>query len=159
MKADYAPAIAATALFMALMYASVRAEDWTTSDGNIYQNVTVLRSEPDAVTILYRDGGALIPIASLPADLQKRFDYDPAKAKIAADARAKSDAESAKVLKIETAKGAKIQAAKTAKEKAEDAAIAARKAKEEAQYHNHMPSEPDVVEPNNHKGDILAKPK
>jgi hypothetical protein len=146
-------------LFLTLFGVSLRAEDWKTADGKVYENVTVLKADPDAVTILYRDGGALIPLANLPTNLQKRFNYDPAKAKIAADARAKTDAESAQALAIEKAQAAKIQAAKLAKQKAEDAAIAARKAAEEAQYHNRMPSEPDVLEPQNHPNGILGPPK
>ena len=98
-------------------------------------------------------------MANLPADLQKRFNYDPVKAKIAADARAKADAESAQALQVEEAQAAKIQAAKLAKEKAEDAAIAARKAAEEAQYHNRMPSDPEVLEPQNHPNGILGSPQ
>lgn len=77
------------------------AEDWTTTDGTKYQNVRVIRVEDDAITILYKDGGALIPIMKLPPKLQQKFDYDPVKAKVAADARAKEDAENAKKLQAE----------------------------------------------------------
>jgi hypothetical protein len=86
------------------------AEDWTTTDGTSYKEVKVIRVEDDAITILYRDGGALIPIFKLPPALQKRFDYDPVKAKAAAEARAKADAENAKELQaeIELAKKMKL---------------------------------------------------
>jgi hypothetical protein len=77
------------------------AEDWTTTDGTKYQNVQVIRVEDDAVTILYKDGGALIPLFKLPPSLQERFDYDPVKAKAAAEARAKADVENAKELQAE----------------------------------------------------------
>jgi hypothetical protein len=77
------------------------AEDWTTSDGMKYQNVQVVRVEDDAVTIIYKDGGALIPLFKLPPALQKKYDYDPVKAKAAADARSKADAENAKALQRE----------------------------------------------------------
>ena len=77
------------------------AEDWTTTDGTKYQNVQVIRVEDDAVTILYKDGGALIPLFKLPPALQERFDYDPVKAKAAAEARAKADVENAKELQAE----------------------------------------------------------
>jgi hypothetical protein len=80
---------------------SVRAEDWTTIDGKAYPQVTVLKVEPDAVTILYRDGGALIPLVKLPDDLQKKFHYDPAVAKAAADARDQADFENARALRAE----------------------------------------------------------
>ena len=80
---------------------SAFAEDWTTSDGMKYQNVQVIRVEDDAVTIIYKDGGALIPLYKLPPPLQKKYDYDPVKAKAAADARSKADAENAKALQRE----------------------------------------------------------
>src|ERR1700677_3721153 len=70
----------------------VRAEDWKTTDGMFYQNVKVVRVEDDAVTIMYKDGGALVPLEKLPPPIQKQFDYDPNKAKVAAAARAKQDA-------------------------------------------------------------------
>ena len=89
------------------------AEDWTTTDGTVYQNVRVVKVEDDAVTILYKEGGALVPLLKLPPQLQKKFDYDPVKAKIAADARVIADAENAKLLQaeIEEADRLKKQAA------------------------------------------------
>ena len=53
------------------------AEDWTTSDGKTYSNVTVLKSDAQSVTILDKDGGARILLVNLPPDLQKRFNYTP----------------------------------------------------------------------------------
>jgi len=90
-------------LIFALMLCSsaVFAEDWTTTDGIKYQNVRVIRVEDDAITIIYKDGGALIPLFKLPAALQQKFDYDPVKAKAAAEARAKADAENARALQAE----------------------------------------------------------
>jgi hypothetical protein len=81
--------------------ASLRADDWKTTDGKVYQDVKVIESAPDAVTILHKDGGALVLLANLPPDIQKRFNYDPAKAKAAADARAQDDAANAKALQAE----------------------------------------------------------
>lgn len=77
------------------------AEDWTTTDGTVYQDVKVIKIEDDAVTVFYKDGGALIPLAKLPPDLQKKFSYDPVKAKAAAEARAKADATDEKKLEAE----------------------------------------------------------
>ena len=96
-------AVKAVYILIALgIFSSVAlAEDWTTTDGTKYQNVRVVRVEDDAITIIYKDGGALVPIQKLPPKLQQRFDYDPVKAKIAADARAKADAENAKQLQAE----------------------------------------------------------
>jgi len=93
------------ALFLILTLLTVsslaRAEDWTTSDGTCYKNVRVIRVEDDAITIIYKDGGALVPIFKLPPTLQERFDYNPAKAKAAAEARSKADAQNAKELQAE----------------------------------------------------------
>ncbi len=69
--------------------------------GRVYRDVKVLRSEPDAVTILYRDGGALIPLANLPPDVQKRFHYDPVGAEAAAQARAQVETQNAAALRAE----------------------------------------------------------
>ncbi len=86
---------------LAICSSHVLAEDWVTSDGTKYQNVRVVRVEDDAVTIIYKDGGALIFLYKLPPALQEKFDYDPVKAKVAMEARAKADAESAKELQAE----------------------------------------------------------
>lgn len=93
----------AISIFMLLVLLSLplAAEDWTTTDGTVYKSVQVVRVEDDAVTILYADGGALVPLVKLPRNLQMRFDYDPEKAKVAAAARAKADAENAKQLQAE----------------------------------------------------------
>ncbi len=85
------------------------AEDWTTSDGINYKDVKVVRVEDDAITILYKDGGALVPIFKLSPELQERFDYDPVKAKAAAEARAKADADNAKELQAEIELAEKIK--------------------------------------------------
>jgi len=84
-----------------LSSAALHAEDWTTTDGKVYKDVAVVKTEPDAVTITHHDGGALVPLVNLPADLQKRFNYDPAKAKAAADARTQADAKNAVALQAE----------------------------------------------------------
>ena len=86
---------------LALFSTFARAEDWTTTDGIKYQNVQVIRVEDDAVTIIYKDGGALVFLNKLSPALQERFEYDPVKAKAAAEARAKADAENAIALQHE----------------------------------------------------------
>lgn len=88
-------------LALALVALPVAAEDWETTDGTKYQNVRVIRVEDDAVTIIYKDGGALVFLYKLPPALQQKFDYDPVKAKIAAEKRAKEDAENAQELQRE----------------------------------------------------------
>ena len=84
-------------------------EDWTTSDGTRYQNVRVIRVEDDAITIIYKDGGALIPLFKLPPGLQQKFDYDPVKAKLAAEARLRADKENAEALQREEEQAAVLK--------------------------------------------------
>jgi hypothetical protein len=89
------------ALQLGICAGPARAADWTTSDGKVYQDVKLIRLDPDTVTILHKDGGAQIPLDKLSPDLQKRFGYDPELAKAAADARAKEAALNAKELQAE----------------------------------------------------------
>ena len=103
---------------MSLLSFSAFAEDWTTTDGKQYLNVKVVKVEDDAITVVYKEGGALIPMTKLPPALQKRFSYDPDKAKVAADARSKSDAENAKELQAEIELAQKLKNAKTISESA-----------------------------------------
>jgi hypothetical protein len=98
MKLTFSALALAALLFGAV---SLHADDWMTIDGKSYPGVKVIKIEPDAVTILYRDGGALIPLAKLTDDLQKKFNYDAAIAKAAADARDKADFENARLLREE----------------------------------------------------------
>ncbi|MCE0483781.1 MAG: hypothetical protein LV479_06040 [Methylacidiphilales bacterium] len=91
------------------MSVQVFGDDWTTTDGKVYNGVQVVKVEDDAVTILYANGGALIPFAKLPPNLQKKFNYDPVKAKAAADARAKADAVNALRLQKEIDQAQKLK--------------------------------------------------
>jgi hypothetical protein len=151
--------LALAAVLTTMSGVSLWAEDWTTTDGKVYQEVKVVKTEPDAITILYRDGGALVPLAKLPPDLQKRFNYDPAQAKAAAEARAEADAKNAKAL----------QAEKEAADKQKALALAAAKAK--AAQANPAPSKatsppptspfdlnPDPNDPNHHTTDYPFHP-
>ena len=88
-------------LLLALSVLPLCAEDWVTTDGTRYENVRVIRVEDDADTIIYKDGGALVFLYKLPPALQQKFDYDPVKAKIAAERRSKEDAENAAELQKE----------------------------------------------------------
>jgi hypothetical protein len=69
---------------------AARAEDIILQDGTVYKGATILHHDAATATILYNDGGAAVPIAKLPADIQKRLDYDPAAAskQLASDAAA-----------------------------------------------------------------------
>ncbi len=57
-----------------------RAEDWTTTDGKTYRGISIVSHDATSVTIMDEDGGATLPLASLPPKLQKKFGYDPVKA-------------------------------------------------------------------------------
>jgi len=73
-------------LFISLLLLSVaRAEDWTTTDGKTHQNVKIIKIEADAVTVLDSSGSERIPFTLLPPEVQKEFNYEPAKPMAAAD--------------------------------------------------------------------------
>ena len=151
----------ALALLMLLSCSGLlHAEDWTTTDGKVYADVKVIKTEPDAVTVLYRDGGALIPLAKLSPALQKRFNYDPALAQKAADARAKATQQSDPALQAEAAQAKKLQDAKSAAYKAQQQAAVAQlnaatnSSSDSAPF---LPSD-DVYGPNHHKVDYPFRP-
>jgi hypothetical protein len=75
-------------LLLLILCLPIRAEDWTVK-GKVYPGVKVLKVDADTVSFLDSEGGATLEISDLPVELQKRFDYDPAKAAIAA--KIKSD--------------------------------------------------------------------
>ncbi len=109
-------------IWMAL-FKVVLAEDWTTTDGKTYQQVTVVKVDDDAVTILDQEGGALVPLAQLPPDLQQRFHYDPEKAKIAAARRqAEDQASSQAVAQDKKLEEQQVQAQQTQEAKAAQSA-------------------------------------
>jgi len=67
---------ACTACLLLASLLSVSAEDWTTADGHVYHNVTVLGQEDDGVRITYDGGVGKVPYYELPVDIQKRFGQD-----------------------------------------------------------------------------------
>jgi hypothetical protein len=71
------------------------AEDITLNDGTVYKGATILHHDAATATLLYDDGGAAVPMAKLPPDIQKRLDYDPAAAgrQLARDAAADAQAQ------------------------------------------------------------------
>jgi hypothetical protein len=83
---------------------ALRAEDITLDDGTVYKGATILHHDAATATILYDDGGAAVPIAKLPAAIQKRLNYDPAAAQrllvddATADAQAQALAQRTRVL-------------------------------------------------------------
>ena len=102
---------------------SAYAEDWTTTNGKTYKDVTVVKFDAQSVTILDADGGASVSLADLPANLQQKFHYDP---KAAAALKAQEDAQAAADAKAQ-------QAVAAAKAQDEAKAAADVKAKKDAQ--------------------------
>jgi len=64
------------------LFMSARAEDWTINY-KTFHNVVVTQSFDDHVSITFDGGVGNIRLAEMPPELQARFHYDPAKAKIA----------------------------------------------------------------------------
>lgn len=81
---------------------TARAEDWTV-DGKDYHNVVVGQVEADRVHISYDGGVGTVALVDLSPELQKRFNYDPQKAKASADARAQVSAEAQQEIATELA--------------------------------------------------------
>lgn len=88
MKTNRFLTLGVAAIFLIAGENSSRAEDWTTNDGKVYKDVSIVKMEPDAVTILHSIGGAVVPMANLSADIQKKLGYDPAAAQAVAEAKA-----------------------------------------------------------------------
>jgi nucleoredoxin len=65
--------------FGLLAMARVTADDLTTRDGQVYHNYKVIDHDTGYITIMDSDGGGKIPLSNLPADLQAKYGYDPAK--------------------------------------------------------------------------------
>ena len=156
MKSPHLP-LAVLAMMSCFLAPSLRADDWKTNDGKVYHDVQVLSAQPDAVTILHHDGGASVPLANLSPDLQKRFHYDPKKAKFAAAQRLKDEMADQQALQNEMAEAAQQKAAC-----ADDTASApAAKSISGAHYSeadlNAHSLDPDPRDPNHHTIDDLAR--
>jgi len=63
----------------------------TTTEGRTYNNVRITQVDADCITILCDDGGALVPISKLSADLQRQLNYDPDAAAEAAAKRKQTE--------------------------------------------------------------------
>jgi thiol-disulfide isomerase/thioredoxin len=102
-SAPQAPAASRTAVWAPPAVIPAQGDwTWTTSEGT-YHKVRILKVEADCVTILDDEGGALVPIAELPASLQQQLNYDPAASAAAAAVRQRDDAVSSAVLARERA--------------------------------------------------------
>ena len=70
----------ATLAILAALSASIAlADDFKTSDGKEYKNVTVRRVEPDGIVISSKSVIAKLYFTELPKEVQERFHYDAAK--------------------------------------------------------------------------------
>lgn len=56
------------------------ADDFKLSDGKEYKGVTVSRVDPDGIAVVTDSGIEKIYFVNLPAEIQKKYGYDPAKA-------------------------------------------------------------------------------
>jgi chromosome segregation ATPase len=69
----------ALAIVAALSASIALADDFKTSDGKEYKNVTVRRVEPDGIVISSKSVIAKLYFPELPKEVQERFHYDAAK--------------------------------------------------------------------------------
>jgi hypothetical protein len=75
---------------------AVFAEDFKTTDGKEYKDVTITRVEPDGIVIKNKSGIAKLYFAELPKEVQDRFHYN------AGQAAAYSGAQAAQVAQTNT---------------------------------------------------------
>jgi hypothetical protein len=100
--------------FLLLSLLPTCAEDWTTTSGTTYHDVKVVKLGDDRVIISDSDGEAMIEIAKLPPDIQKKLGYDTVKAAAAAEVNKQLD-------DADAAQSEKDKAAAVAKQAADDA--------------------------------------
>ena len=67
-------------LFLCLGCAAVPAEELPLPNGKTYSNYKISRVEPDGITISHSAGITKLFFHELPPEMQKQFNYDPAKA-------------------------------------------------------------------------------
>ena len=71
----------ATLAILAALSASIAlADDFKTTDGKEYKNVTVSRVEPDGIVLITKSGISKVYFTELPKEVQESFHYDPEKA-------------------------------------------------------------------------------
>ncbi len=98
------------------------ATDWTVN-GTVYHHVVAGQVEPDRVHISCDGGAGTVQLSDLPPDLQKRFNYDPAQAKAAAQKR-EDDQRAADASEAAAAQQQQAQATRDAEiQKVQEAAV------------------------------------
>jgi hypothetical protein len=113
----------------------------TTSYGDTYHNCKVLKLTPEAVTLMHEQGVTKIGLELLPPELQKKFDYQPEKA------REYALAEQVKKEKAEAAAAVLKEKRDRAAEEQMAALAAAEKARAEAAAN--LPLPPSVARQGN----------
>jgi hypothetical protein len=71
---------ATLAILAALATSLALADDFKTTNGKEYKNVTVSRVEPDGIVIKSKSGISKVYFTELPKEVQERYHYDAAKA-------------------------------------------------------------------------------
>jgi hypothetical protein len=93
-----------TIVILAALAASiVLADDFKTINGKEYKNVTVSRVEPDGIVLKSKSGISKVYFTELPAEIQKKYGYDP---QAAAAQSAPQDANGTACLDVATARSA-----------------------------------------------------
>ena len=68
-------------LVLCLMFGvSTQAVEITNNLGHVYKNASIIRIEPDGLSIKHEGGIAKLFFSELPPDMQEKYGYDPAKA-------------------------------------------------------------------------------
>jgi len=80
MKKPRLPILLASALLATLGGHLLRADDFTTLDGDKYTNATVKRVEPDGIVVADSDGVRKLKFKNLPPALGAKYGYNPANA-------------------------------------------------------------------------------
>jgi hypothetical protein len=68
------------ALLILCIGSVVLADDFKTTEGKEYKNVTVSRVEPDGIVLVGSSGVSKVYFAELPREVQERFHYNAAEA-------------------------------------------------------------------------------
>src|SRR6266487_7141090 len=68
------------AILAALSASIALADDFKTTDGKEYKNVTVSRVEPDGLVLSSKSGISKVYFTEFPKEVQERFHYNPEKA-------------------------------------------------------------------------------
>ena len=108
----------------------------TTTSGKTYKDVTVKGAGALGISIKHSTGFAKIPFSDLSEEIRKKYNYDPKKAKAAAEQKAASMAKVKKRQEQALAKRKASQAAKMAEQKASQAEAQAKKKASEADAAN-----------------------